>query len=221
MERLIDSKIEELKRHILVMSGNVESALSEVTTALTKRDVSRFKKVHELEQKINEEHVSVDNLCVQILAQESPMAKDLRLIMSIVKINTDLERMGDQATNIAYTANDYLGRTPLKHISTIVEMSTLVRDMVHLSLDSFVRGDVDLAREILLKDDEVDDRKNSVFHELSQHMKSFPDDVEASLDVILMARNFERLGDHATNIAEDVIYAVTGKDVRHGGIYDK
>ena len=221
MERLIDSKIEELKRHILVMSGNVELALSEVTTALTKRDVSRFKRVHELEDKINEEHVGVDNLCVQILARESPLANDLRLIMSIIKINTDLERMGDQATNIAYTAQDYLGRAPLKQITTIVEMSALVREMVRLSLDSFVRGDVELARKILLKDDEVDDHKNNIIRDLTQHMKASPQDVDSSMDVILMARNFERLGDHATNIAEDVIYAVTGKDVRHGGIYDK
>lgn len=217
MERTIDSQLDELKRLILVMGGHVEKALSEATAALMARNVDSFNQVHDIEKKINEGHVAVDNACLALLAKQGPVAKDLRLILSIVKINTDLERMGDQCVNIAYTGKDYLGRKPLSTLGDIGHMSDLVRDMVKESLNCFVRGDVELAKRILLMDDEVDRLKNKVFKDHLGHMKISSQDVEACLDLILVARNLERLGDHATNIAEDVIFAFTGKDVRHGG----
>lgn len=221
MERAIDAQLDELKKHILMMGGHVEKALHEVILALLKKEEHRFQDVHKIEDQINEDQVRVDNFCIQILAKRSPVAKDLRMIMSIIKINTDLERMGDQAANIAFTAQDYLKRSPVPQAQILVKMSEVVRKMVKESLDSFVRGDVELAKKILLMDDEVDTNKNQVFNDLTKHMKKNSQDIEASLDVILMARNLERLGDHATNIAEDVIYAITGQDIRHGGIYDR
>ena len=217
MERTMDSQLDELKRLILVMGGHVERALSEATAALMSRNSDNFNQVHDIEKKINEGHIAVDNACLGVLAKQGPVAKDLRLILSIVKINTDLERMGDQCVNIAYTGKDYLGRKPLSTLSDISRMSDLVRAMVKESLDCFVRGDVELARKILLMDDEVDALKNKVFRDHLGMMKTSSQDVEACLDLILVARNLERLGDHATNIAEDVIFAFTGKDVRHGG----
>lgn len=219
MERTMDSQLDELKRLILVMGGYVERALSESTQALISRNVESFAQVHEIEKKINEEHVAVDNACLAVLAKQGPVAKDLRLILSIVKINTDLERMGDQCVNIAYTGKDYLARKPLPNVTDITRMSELTRAMVKESLDCFVRGDVALAKKILLMDDEVDGLKNKVYKDNLNHMKTSSSDVEACLDLILVARNLERLGDHATNIAEDVIFACTGKDVRHGGKY--
>ncbi|MNS86277.1 hypothetical protein D3C72_1201750 [compost metagenome] len=125
--------------------------------------------------------------------------------------------MGDQAVNIAHTGKDYLGRKPIQQLSDIQKMSEIAGRMVKGSLDSFVRGDTEQAKQILLMDDEIDNLKNKVFKEAMTHMKTNPEDVEAGLDLILIARNLERLGDHATNIAEDVIFAVTGKDIRHGG----
>lgn len=219
MERTMDSQLDELKRLILVMGGHVERALSEVTQALMSRNAESFAQVHEIEKKINDGHIAVDNACLGVLAKQGPVAKDLRLILSIVKINTDLERMGDQCVNIAYTGKDYLTRKPLPNVSDISRMSEVVRSMVKESLDCFVRGDVELAKKILLMDDEVDGLKNKVFKDHLSHMKNHSVDVEACLDLILVARNLERLGDHATNIAEDVIFAFTGKDVRHGGKY--
>lgn len=221
MERSIDGQLDELKRHIVMMGGHVEKAIQEVIVALLKKEEFRFQSVHKMEEQINEDQVRVDNFCIQLLAKQSPVAKDLRMILSILKINTDLERMGDQATNIAFTAQDYFKRKPVPQAQVLVKMSEVVRHMVKESLDSFVRGDVVLAKKILLMDDEVDTMKNQVFKDLTAHMKANSQDVEASLDVILMARNLERLGDHATNIAEDVIYAITGQDIRHGGIYDR
>jgi phosphate transport system protein len=217
LERAIDNQLEDLKRQILVMGGHVEKALAEVTVGLDQRDESRFGLVHAIEKKINEDHIQVDNSCLNLLAKQSPVAKDLRMVLSIIKINTDLERMGDQSMNIAYTGRDYLARKPLAQIADVTRMGEIVRRMVKGSLDSFVRGDTEHARQILMMDDQVDELKNSLFHQLAAHMKTNPGDVEASLDLILIARNLERMGDHATNIAEDVIFAQTGKDIRHGG----
>lgn len=221
MERSIDLQIEELKRSILSMGGHVEKALDIAINALENREPDKFALVHDLEKTINEEHINIDNQCISLLAKQGPVAKDLRLIVSVVKINSDLERMGDQSVNISHSGRDYLARNPVPESKLIRQMGDSVKKMVAGSLDSFVRSDLELAKKILLMDDEVDELKNRVFHQLAAYMKQNPQDVEASLDVILMARNLERLGDHATNIAEDVIYAVTGRDIRHGGKYDR
>lgn len=217
MERRIDTEIEKLKKQIQVMGGYVEASLAAATAALVGRDQKKFLEVHDIEKKINEEHIQLDLDCVELLAKQSPVAKDLRLIVSIIKINSDLERMGDQTVNIAYTGRDYLGRAPLDQLKLITKMSTLVRNMVRESLDCFVREDVELAKKILLIDDEVDELKNQVNRELTQYMRENSLAVESGLDLILIARNLERLGDHATNIAEDVIFVSTGRDIRHGG----
>lgn len=217
MERAIDTQLDDLKKLILLMGGHVEKALAQAIAALIARDNHQFNEVHEIEKNINEAHVRVDEACLGLLAKQGPVARDLRLILSIVKINTDLERMGDQSVNIAYTGKDYLARKPLQQLNDITKMADLARAMVKESLDSFVRGDVEMAKKVLLMDDQVDHLKNKVFNELMGHMKNNSQDVEASMDLILIARNLERLGDHATNIAEDVIFAFTGQDIRHGG----
>lgn len=217
VERALDIQLEDLKRQILTMGGHVEKALTEVTGALAARDASRFDRVHDTEKYINEGHIQVDDMCLNLLAKNSPVARDLRLVLSILKISTDLERMGDQCVNIAHNGREYLIRRPLAKAATITRMGEIVRHMVKGSLDCFVRGDVEGSKKILLMDDEVDQLKNEMLHELAAHMKKHSEDVEAALDLILIARNLERLGDHATNIAEDVIFAQTGKDIRHGG----
>lgn len=218
MERAIDNQLEDLKKMILLMGGHVEKSLSQVTMALLSRDIGLFEGVQEIERQINEEHIRVDNACMNILAKQGPVAKDLRLIISVLKINNDLERMGDQAVNISYSGRDYLGRKPIQaQLNDIQKMSEIAGRMVKGSLDCFVRGDVEQAKNILLMDDEIDALKNKVFKDSMAHMKAHSEDVEAGMDLILIARNLERLGDHATNIAEDVIFAFTGKDVRHGG----
>jgi phosphate transport system protein len=220
MERQVDSQIDHLKNLILTMGGYVEKALDEATQALIQRNMESFKKVHSIEERINEDHIKVDQACMTFLAKQGPVARDLRLIISIIKINSDLERMGDQCVNIAYTGKDYLMRTPVaSSLPDLERMSELARKMVKGSLDSFVREDEKQAQSILLMDDEVDALKTKVFRDLSAYIKKNPEQTEAALDIILMARNLERLGDHATNIAEDVIFVSTGKDVRHGGKY--
>lgn len=218
MERHFESELKALKERILTMGGAVERAIEEATQALIEREPVRFRSVHDLEKNINQSHVEVDEACVRLLARQSPLAADLRLVVAILKINTDLERMGDQAVNIAYNGEKYLSEPPLKPLIDLPRMAQIVREMVRQSLDAFVTKDLKLAREVLNRDDVVDQYKDQIFRELLTYMISDPRTIERALNLILIARNLERLGDHATNIAEDVIYAISGQDIRHGGL---
>ncbi len=217
MHRHFEIELKNLKDQILAMGGHVELAIEAATQALIQRKPEMIMRVHELESRINREHMEVDEACLQLLARQSPLATDLRLVIAVLKISTDLERMGDQAVNIAYNTKDYLEGQPIKDLVDIPAMATQVRVMVRDALDAFVRQDRDLANQVLKKDDAVDALKDKVFQELLEYMSKNPTNVERALDLILIARNLERLGDHATNIAEDVIFAVTGDDIRHGG----
>jgi phosphate transport system protein len=220
VDRSFDIQLNSLKKLVLAMGAHVEAALELATQGLTNQQVDKFLEVHDVEQKINAEHVQVDSQCLHFLAQRGPVAKDLRFIFSIIKLNADLERMGDQTVNMAFTGKDYIERKPtIPWLNEIEEMSRIVRQMVRGSLDSFVREDVDLAKKILLMDDDVDRRKTEVFKKMTVYMRDHSDSIEPAMDLILIARNLERLGDHATNIAEEVIFVSTGEDVRHGGKY--
>jgi phosphate transport system protein len=218
MERRFESELKTLKSRILEMGGYVEQAIDVATEALHARSTAKLDDVHPLERKINEAHVLIDNQCVELLARQSPFAADLRLVIAIIKINTDLERMGDQAVNIAYNTERYLHdhRIDLGQ-DDLAKMAVAVKAMVRNALDAFMKQDVNLAQVVLEADDEVDAYKRKMFDQLLPFMKQEPSHVESALDLILIARNLERMGDHATNIAEDVIFACTGEDVRHGG----
>lgn len=216
MQRHFELELKNLKEQILAMGGHVELAVEAATQALIQRQPAGLKAVHDLEAKINREHMEVDEACLQLLARQSPLAADLRLVIAVLKISTDLERMGDQAVNIAYNAKDYMEGEPIKDLVDIPRMAIEVRTMVRECLDAFVRQDGVLARAVLKKDDIVDSLKDKVFQDLIGYMTQNPTRIEQALDLILIARNLERLGDHATNIAEDVIFAATGQDIRHG-----
>ena len=216
MDRHFDAELQKLKELILSMGGNVEQAIEHATQALILREPERLKKVFELEEQINQAHIEVDNNCLNLLARQAPMAADLRLIIAIIKINTDLERMGDQAVNISHNSKRYLGEPELKPLIDLPRMANEVRQMVRIALDAFVNKDEAQARAVLDRDDLVDQLKDQIFRELITYMMADPKAISRSMTLILIARNLERLGDHATNIAEDVIFAVTGKDIRHG-----
>lgn len=221
MERHFDTELQELKKLILAMGAGVEKAIEEATQALIAREPERFDRVEEIERTINESHVRVDEQCFKLLATQAPLARDLRLILAIVKINTDLERMGDQAINIAHNGRRYLSEPSLKPLIDIPRMAEEVRFMTREALDALFKQDAAMARDVLKRDDSVDALKNQVFRELITHMIGSPKSIEQGLNLILIARNLERIGDHATNIAEDVIFVATGEDIRHGGKYSK
>jgi phosphate transport system protein len=216
MDRHFDAELTKLKDLILSMGGNVEQAIEQATQALLLREPERLERVFVLENQVNQSHLIVDDTCLNLLALQAPMANDLRLIIAIMKINTDLERMGDQAVNIAHNAKRYLTEPPLKPLIDLPRMAEDVRSMVRDSLDSLVKRDSHLATDVLNRDDKIDAFKNQIFRELITYMIGDPKTIERALNLILIARNLERIGDHATNIAEDVIFATTGRDVRHG-----
>jgi phosphate transport system protein len=215
VERHFHTELRELKDHILAMGGYVERAIEEATQALIRREPERFTKVMECEKKINQAHIDIDGKCFSLLARQAPLANDLRLILAVIKINTDLERMGDQAVNISHNAERYLNEPPMQYLLEITKMAFEVRSMVRDSLDALVKQDGELARQVLQRDDIVDQLKDQMFRDLVAQMKQDPSTIDAALDLLLIARNLERLGDHATNIAEDVIFVTTGTDVRH------
>lgn len=216
MDRIIDTQLEDLKKLTLEMGGLVEKALSTTTNGLLKRELNSLKQVHTIEESINNLQIKIDEACLQVLAKQGPVASDLRLILSIVKINSDLERMGDQCVNIAHLSRELIERGFSNSITDVEHMFQSAREMVKASLDSFVTADVESARKVLSMDDEVDEYKKKINASSVQSMKTDMAHLQDYLDFILIARNLERLGDHATNIAEDVIFACSGKDVRHG-----
>lgn len=217
MQRHIDQEIQALKGMIHSMGTAVEKSVEEAFAALTDRDPNHIHQVRALEDAINRYHLEVDEKCLKIIASQSPLAADLRLILAIIKINSDLERMGDQAMNISLNLKDYLTHKPLQLDGAIQSMATAVKKMVRNSLDAFVSHDVAMSEAVLKEDDAVDEMKRVMFKDLIALMKQDGGNVDSAIDLLLISRNLERLGDHATNIAEDVIFASTGKDIRHGG----
>jgi phosphate transport system protein len=208
-------ELEALLARLLEMGGLAEDRVREAVHGLVSRDAALIKKVHEGDEPINRLHIEIDDRCFRLLALHQPMATDLRAIVAAVKINTDLERVGDLAVNIAEAAQRYATHPPVKKLIDIPQMGSIAQEMLHDALDAFVRRDTRLAQQVLNEDDRLDGLKTQVFRELLTYMLHDPTTVEPALDLILISRHLERVGDHATNIAEDVIFMVSAQDVRH------
>jgi phosphate transport system protein len=204
-----------LKERLLVMGGLAEERVRAVMEALVERDLELVERVQAGDEPLNQLHIEVDDRCFKLLALHQPMAADLRAIVSAVKINTDLERVGDLAVNIAEAVRRYLQHAPVKKLIDIPRMAEIAQKMLRESLDAFVRRDVELAQGVLNQDDLLDSLKTQVFRELLTYMLQDQNTIEPALDLILISRHLERIGDHATNVAEDVIFMVSARDVRH------
>ena len=206
-----------LKGRLLAMGGLAEHRVRTAMQGLVERDGALIGEVLTGDAPLNEFHIEIDDLCLKLLALHSPMAADLRAIMAAIKINSDLERVGDLAVNIAEATRRYTSHAPVKRLIDIPRMATMAQAMLRDALDSYVRGDMDLAQRVLDEDDNLDHLKTQVFRELLTYMLQNPATIEPALDLILVSRHLERIGDHATNVAEDVIFMVSGRDVRHHG----
>ena len=217
MERVrhFQEELESLQARLLEMGGLAEERVRSAVHGLAVRDAGLIDKVLRGDEPINELHIEIDNRCFTLLALHQPMATDLRAIVAAVKINTDLERVGDLAVNIAEAARRYAAHPPVKKLIDIPQMGEIAQGMLRDSLDSFVRRDTTLAQQVLNQDDVLDGLKTQVFRELLTYMLHDPSTVEPALDLILVSRHLERIGDHATNVAEDVIFMVSARDVRH------
>ena len=217
MERKLDQRLDDLKGELLKMGAAVEESIAQSIQALTERDDDMVQTVIEGGHRIDAWEVRIEEECLQLLATQQPVASDLRLLATIMKINYDLERINDQAVNIVQRA-EVLNQMPLlKPLIDIPRMSELAQSMVKDALDAFVRRDANLARQVCQRDEQVDQLRDQIFRELLTylHVMTQPDTVERAIYLILVSRHLERMGDHSSNIAENVTFLVEGRIVRH------
>jgi phosphate transport system protein len=208
-------RLDELRERLLVMAGLVEQAIQRATEAYVNHDTKLCDLVKMSEPAIDRMEREIDQLALDLLAMEQPTAVDLRFILSVIRINADLERVGDQALNIAHRVRDLQSLPSIDVPVDIPAIAGLAAAMVRKSLQAFIDRDQAMAESVLLLDDEVDKRNHDAFSIVTDLIKSMPEYTAQALHVLVIARNLERVGDHATNIAEDVIFWVTGDDVRH------
>jgi phosphate transport system protein len=208
-------ELEQLKTKLLEMSSLVEAAIQRSISAVIHKDRSAAEEVFRNEARINEIEIEIDEFAINLLALQQPMAADLRLIVAALKINTDLERMGDLSVNIAQRARSLMEEPVIKPMIDIPHIAGLVQSMVRKALDAFVNRDPDLARSVLASDDAVDSLRTACYHELVSFMEKDPQNIKQALDLLAVTRNLERIADHSTNVAEDVLFLVKGVDVRH------
>jgi phosphate transport system protein len=215
MPRHFDDELEALKQRLLAMGGLVEDQIRRVMRALVERDDALAQEVIERDQQVNAYDVEVDETCVGLLALHQPAAGDLRFVTTAMKIVTDLERMGDQAVNIAQRVLELNREPQLKPYIDLPRMASSAQRMVKESLDAFVARDTELARKVCAEDAEVDALKEQIFRELLTFMMEDARTIPRAIRLILISRFIERVADHATNVAEMVIYLVDAKMVRH------
>jgi phosphate transport system protein len=215
METHFQKELQQLKEDLLKMAALVEEAINTAVQSLVKRDSDLAKKTFEGEDKINDMELAIDESCLKLLALRHPMAADLRFITSAMKIITDLERMGDQAVNIAERAISLNQEPQLKPYIDIPKMAEITQSMVKDVLDAFVNQDPKLARSVCERDDLVDGLNDQVFRELLTFMMSDPQTVTRAVHLMIVCRCLERIGDHATNIAEDVIFMLDARVIKH------
>jgi phosphate transport system protein len=207
--------LDDLKERLLMMAGMAEQAIQRSIEAYRTRDLSICELVFRAEPAINRMEREIDQLALDLLAMEQPMAIDLRFILSVIRINADLERVGDQAVNIAVRVREMGAFANIDLPVDSPRLASLASAMVRKALQAFIEADADLAQSVLMLDDQVDEMNDAAFDTLSALIKEKPELTPQSLNALIIARNLERVGDHATNIAEDVIFWVRGADIRH------
>jgi phosphate transport system protein len=215
--RRFDIEMSNLQNHLLDMAGLVQKMIKTAMQELVERNPKQADTVACLEKEVNIQEIVIDDKCLKLIALNQPVGADLRFITSAMRINSDLERMGDEAVNISEMALDLIKYPRLKPLVYIPKMVEAVQNMVVDCIKAFNTNDSELALSVLAKDDEVDDLKDKVFSDLKNLMLKFSniENIQRAIDLIFVAKSIERLGDHATNISEDVIFMVHGKDVRH------
>ncbi len=217
MNRAFEEELQQIKERLLSLGDLAEKMIGESISALVERDAGLIQAVYEHEEKADQLCVEIDDRCFKVLALRQPMASDMRFLVAGIKINANLERMADLAVNIANATAGIIEEPPLKPLIDIPRMASRVQEMVRQCLQAFMGRNVDLAMSIIEADDEIDRLRDQVFRELLTYMMGDPATIPRALDLILVSRHLERMGDHATNIAEDVVYLVRGEDVRERG----
>ncbi|MFT5430845.1 MAG: phosphate transport system protein [Myxococcota bacterium] len=216
-DREYESKLVELRRRIQTMAKQVESMLGDSVTALTERDIELARRTIMADRLVNVAELETDELCLVVLAKWQPMASDLRFITLALKMVTDLERIGDLAVNICERAIDLASLPQYRPYEDIPRMGVIAREMVARAIRAFMDGDASEARAVIVRDDELDDLYTEVFRDVLEVMAEKPESIQRGIHVQSVAKWLERVGDHACNLAEQVIFLVEGNDIRHAG----
>ena len=219
-DREYEAELAQVRERLIVMAGRVEEMILNAVQALGSRDATLARATIELDHKVNRAEIETDELCRRILARRQPMASDLRFLTLSLKMVTDLERIGDLAVNICERAIDLQAESRLEGFDTLSRMANIAQTMVRDAIDAFVRRDAELAQQVIDRDDEVDELYHVYFRDVLAVMVVGASNVERGIHIQSVAKWLERIGDHATNLAELVIFMVKGKDVRHLGKLD-
>jgi phosphate transport system protein len=215
MERHFEHELGELKQALLRMASLAEQSVAQALKALVQRDDELAKKVHADDDLLDKLQIEIDDRCIKMLGLRQPVAKDLRFIAMAMKLSTDLERIGDQAVNIAHRAEELNKEPLLKPLVDIPHMAEIGRGMIRDTLDAFVYEKPQLAHEIIERDQQVDDLNRQLHRELTSFMIEDPHTITRCLNLMSVAHNLERIGDHATNLAEEIVYLYEARDIRH------
>jgi len=217
ISRRYDQELEQLRERILAMGGNLVGMIKETMRALIERDSAAAQRMIEYDHEINRQEVMIDELSLNIIALRQPAARDLRFITLALKVSTDLERIGDLCVNIAERTLELNQEPQLKPYIDLPKMAEAAEGMIVDALEAFLRGDAELAAEVTRRDDYMDQLNSQIFRELLTFMMEEPKTITRATRLIFVGKNLERIADHATNIAEMVIFMVKGKDIRHLG----
>ena len=215
MKEHFSEQLEQLRRNLILMGGEVERQIQRAIEALTEMDVNKALTVIAADEEIDRMENANEELAIQLLALQAPVAVDLRFVVGALKINNDLERIGDHAVNIAEGAERMAGTKPFKPFIDMPYMAEVAMSMLKQALDSFVNRDAELAKRVIKRDDILDEKNVSVIRELLTYMAEYPTLITYCLELISISKNLERVGDLATNIAEDTIYIAEAKWVKH------
>ncbi len=213
--RHIDRELEQIKEKLLLMASKAEQIISQAVESLLQRDLGKAEKIMATDKEIDKLEIEIENEAISLIARHQPAAKDLRLLIGIIKINSDIERIGDHGVNIAQCTLKLGQEPPLKPLIDIPRMAQLATAMLKDSLDSFVHGDAEKARQVCATDSQVDQMKDQTLRELMTYMFEKPEAISRAMGLILISRNLERIADLSTNISEEVIYISEAKVIKH------
>jgi phosphate transport system protein len=216
MTRHLQKELDRLKKRILALGAMVEERVRMARNAIETRDGQLAQKIIDMDHEIDESEIEIEEECLKIMALHQPVAVDLRFLSAVIKINNDLERIGDEAVNIAQRVSIISKREKLEIPFDYSLMAEKAEYMLKESLDSVVNMDLDIAVNVCVSDDDVDDLQNQAYDVIKQAIKDNPDRVGYLINLLLISRHLERIADHATNIAEEVVYMIEGEIVRHG-----
>ena len=215
--RHFHDELSDLKARLLQMSADAQAALGTALDALLQRDADQAAAAIDGDRALDAEEVAIEETVIELLATQQPMARDLRFLTAAMKIASDLERVGDHAVNIAQSAQQLRKHLTFAPVPELIEIARLSRKMLADALEAFIRGDAEAARAVCRGDDAVDTLHRSIFRLMLSHMMEDPRSISGGIEMMLVSRNLERVADLATNIAEDVVFMVEGRSIKHGG----